>query len=73
MVTTTLVTVWGNSLRMVGMKWLPTIISIEPASAEPRMPATPCSAPTLMAAPTKEKLVPITHGRRMPTGPAPLH
>ncbi len=37
------------------------------------MPDTPCSSPTLMAAPTKAKLVPITHGRRMPTGPTPLH
>ena len=37
------------------------------------MPGTPCSRPTLMAAPTKAKLVPITHGRRMPTGPTPMH
>ncbi|MCY1207010.1 hypothetical protein D9M72_185940 [compost metagenome] len=73
MVTTTLVTVCGNSLRIAGMKKLPRIITSEPASAEPRMPATPCSTPTLMAAPTKAKLVPITHGMRIPTGPMPLH
>jgi len=73
MVTTTLVTVCGKKRRITGMKKLPMIITSEPTSEEPRMPATPCSSPTLMPAPTKAKLVPMTQGRRIPTGPTPRH
>ena len=72
-VTTVPVTIGGKNFLIIGMKKLPIIITSDATNAEPKIPATPCSKPIAMETPTKVKLVPITQGSLIPTGPTPLH